>query len=123
MRRVSVLRLACLTAVLLAAGCSSSNKGKIEGTKWGCLAATVKGIAIPAGAISLDFGKDGSLTYRAGPQTYTGTYSLGRGSTVTFHLNQDLAGRKEHAEKIVINGDQLTMTDSDGTQLTFQKAK
>jgi len=34
-----------------------------------------------------------------------------------------LAGRKNHVEKVVINGDRLTMTDSDGTQLTFDKTK
>src|SRR5262249_10843580 len=63
------------------------------------------------------------MAYGAGPTSYSGTYSLGWGDTVTFHLNQDLGGRKVHAEKIVIDSDKLTMTDTDGTQVTFQKEK
>ena len=123
MRPTFVLRVACAATLLFAFGCSS-NKSKIEGTKWTSQAATVKGKALPAGLLQLEFGNDGSLVYKAGAgQTYTGTYSLGMGATVTLNLNQELAGRKSHAEKITITGDQLTMTDSDGTQLTFQKAK
>jgi hypothetical protein len=45
------------------------------------------------------------------------------GPAVTMNFDTELGGRKVHAEKIIINGDQLTMTDSDGTQLTFQKVK
>ncbi len=122
MRRLSVPRLAIVMVLLFAAGCSS-NKGKIEGTRWTSLATTVKGNAVPAGFFSLNFGKDKSLTYKVGPLTFTGTYSLGRGSTVTFHLNQDLGGRRDHAEKIVINGEQMTASDTDGTQVIFQKAR
>ena len=121
MRSLFVPRVACVAALLLAAGCSSSNKGKIEGTKWTSLAATMKGQPLPAGILQLTFGKDGSVVYKAGPQTFTGTYSLGMGSNVTLNLNQDLAGRKKHVEKVTISGNQLTMTDSDGTQLTFQQ--
>jgi hypothetical protein len=122
MRPAGTLRLVLLAALLLAAGCSS-NKGKIEGTKWSSQAANVKGQALPAGALTLEFGSDGSLVYKAGPQTFKGTYSLGMGDNVTLKLDQELAGRKNHVEKVVINGDRLTMTDSDGTQLTFDKTK
>ena len=73
--------------------------------------------------LKLEFGKDASLTYNAGPMTYTGTYSLSKGSKVTLHLNQELAGRKTHEEKVEIDKDQLTITDSDGTSLTFTKVK
>jgi hypothetical protein len=104
------------------AGCSSNNKGKIEGTKWTSQAATVKGKSIPAGVLQLEFKKDMSLVYRAGTQTFTGTYSLGGGDSVTLHLNQELQGRKTHTEKVSISGNQLTMTDSDGTALGFSKA-
>ena len=123
MRPIVVLRLACVGALLFTVGCSSQNKGKIEGTKWTSLASTVKGQSIPAGVLQLSFGKDGSIEYKAGPQTFTGTYSLGMGNTVTLNLNQELAGRKNHVEKIAINGDQLTMTDSDGSQMTFKQVK
>jgi hypothetical protein len=122
MRPAGTLRLVLLAALLLAAGCSS-NKGKIEGTKWSSQDANVKGQALPAGALTLEFGSDGSLVYKAGPQTFKGTYSLGMGDNVTLKLDQELAGRKNHVEKVVINGDRLTMTDSDGTQLTFGKTK
>jgi hypothetical protein len=121
--RTGFVRVMPLFAVLFVVGCSSNNTGKIEGTKWSSLAGTVKGQPIPAGILQLEFRADGGLTYRAGPQTFTGTYSLGGGDAVTFNLDQELAGRKSHREKIVINGDNLTMTDSDGTAISFQKVK
>ena len=118
-----VLRLVLSVMILFACGCSSKNKGKIEGTKWTSQASTVKGLPVPAGFLQLDFGADKSLTYRIGPQTLSGTYSLGAGDTVTLRLSQELAGRKDHVEKVSISGDRLTMTDSDGAQMTFDKVK
>jgi hypothetical protein len=124
MRRVNVLRVVLLLAVvLLPLGCASSNKGKIEGTKWSSQAATIKGKTLPAGSLQLDFGKDGSLVYLAGPLTLKGTYSLGSGNYVTMNFEQELAGRKSHVQQVAIDGDHLTMTDSDGTQMTFDKQK
>jgi hypothetical protein len=125
MRPAFILRVACAATLLFAAGCSSSNKGKIEGTKWTSLAATVKGKALPDGFSELHFGPDGhSVVYKAGSSDpYGGSYSLGMGSAVTLTLDRELEGRKIHVEKITIDGDQLTMTDSDGMQLTFQRAK
>src|SRR5262249_35086103 len=101
----------------------SSNKGKIEGTKWNSQEATVKNIKIPAGALKLEFGTDGKLLYQAGPVKFTGTYELGEGETVTFHLDQELAGSKTHMEKIAIRGTRLLMTDLDGTSITFKKVE
>jgi hypothetical protein len=106
---------------LAVAGCSSNNKGKIEGTKWTNEAGTIKGSNIPAGVIVLEFGKDGKLSFGGGLQVLTGTYSLKSGDTVTFHFDKEHNGRKDHDEKISISGDRLTLTDSDGT-LTFKKA-
>jgi hypothetical protein len=123
MRLASVLRVVAVAALLLMAGCSSKNKGKIEGTKWSSLVATAKGTTIPAGFLQLTFGKDGSLSYQVGPQNFSGTYSLGMGTNVTLNFNQDVVGRKKHVEKIAISGNQLTMTDSDGTQVSFQQVK
>jgi len=120
MRNVHVRGLFLLALVVLAAGCSS-NKGKIEGTKWTSLAGNVKGQAIPAGLEGLEFRSDGGLVYQVAFQTYTGRYSLGALNTVILQLDQPIAGAKTHAEKVVIEGDQLTMTDADGTQLTFAK--
>lgn len=123
MRPVHALRLVLLLLIFGAVGCSSSNKGKIEGTKWSSIAATVKGQAVPSGTLQLEFGTDNKLVYRAGPQTFNGTYSLGSGDSLTMHLTQELAGRKDHTEKVAIVGDKLTMTDSDGTQISFDRIK
>lgn len=124
MRLPSVIRLAVVAFLVCGvAGCNSNNKGKIEGTKWSSQATTIKGNAIPAGALTLEFTRDGKVTYTAGPMTYTGKYSLGWGDTVTLRLDQDLAGSKTHRERVTIANDQLTMRDSDGTSLTFDKVK
>lgn len=123
MRPTNMLRFVLLPAMLLIAGCNSNNKGKIEGTKWSSVPATVKGQSVPAGALKLEFGSDGSLVYKAGPQTFKGTYTLGGGDIVNLHLDRELAGRKVHAQRVTIEGDRLTMKDSDGTQLSFSKVK
>jgi len=120
MRPKLALRVACLAATAFICGCSS-NSGKIEGTNWTSQATTVKGIPVPKGAMKLSFNKDGTFVYMAGPQKLTGSYSLGMGDTVMLHMDQELAGRKDHGEKISITATQLTMTDSDGTSLVFDK--
>jgi hypothetical protein len=86
---------------------------------------TIKGQRVPAGALKLEFGKDGSLVYQAGPVTFRGTYSLGMGNNVTLKFDRELGdtGRKDHTEKIEINGDTLTMKDSDGQGGTFSRVK
>jgi hypothetical protein len=102
---------------------ASNNKGKIEGTKWSSEATTVKDIPIAAGTLKLEFRKDGTMKYLTPTGTYTGKYSLGEGDSVTFNFDTKLAGRKEHTEKIVIKEGRLTMSDSDGTTVTFAKQK
>ena len=121
MRRFSVVHLVIAALILFSVGCSSSNKGKIEGTKWSCRAGVVKGINVPAGILKLEFNKDGTMVYRTGPQTFTGKYSLGMGSYVTLNLDRELAGKKIHVEEVTINGNELSMTDLDGTHITFNK--
>lgn len=111
---------------LSSAGCSSSNKGKIEGTKWTSLATKMnvkgKGMTdIPADLLKLEFTKDGRVTYTIGPMTVSGTYSLGMGDLVTLKFDQELEGRKTHTERVKISGDTLTMTDSDGTAVSFKR--
>lgn len=113
--------LALAALLLLSLGCSSNNKGRIEGTKWTSLAATVKAGAIPAGARYLEFGKDGKMVYTADSQPSKGTYALGLGPTVTFNLEKEVDGRKIHPQKIVIDGERLTMTDPDGSEVAFQR--
>jgi hypothetical protein len=120
MRHASIRDL-LLLAVLVFAGCSS-NKGKIEGTKWTSERTTVNGKAARAGSYEVEFRSDGSVAYRVGNKAFTGTYSLGAFNTVTLNLDKTDGGRESNAEKIVINGDHMTMTDSGGTQVTFVKA-
>jgi hypothetical protein len=55
--------------------------------------------------------------------TYTGRYSLGAGDGVTLLLDQALAGRRTHIESVSVTGNRLTMTDADGTGLTFERAR
>jgi hypothetical protein len=117
---MKLLGLGGLFVVLALCGCSN-NKGKIENTKWTSEDTVAKGIHVPAGAVFLHFHKDGTLSGRFGNNSLTGKYVLGFGDNVTFHLDQTIANHKTHTETIVIDGDRLTMTDSDGTRMTFRK--
>jgi hypothetical protein len=121
MRPFHSLALVLVVLACGVSGCSSNNKGKIEGTKWSSDATVSKGQQLPAGVLSLEFTSDGKLVYHAGPQTFSGTYSLGAGDIVTMNLDQELSGSKVHQEKIVIAGNKLTMIDSSGLSLTFTK--
>jgi hypothetical protein len=122
MRIRSIRQLACTLIVILLVGCESTNKGKIEGTKWENEAATVDGKDLPGGRIKLEFGSDGKLVYDVVvAQRYNGTYSLGMGDNVTFNLDQEIKGQKQHREKISITGDRLTMKDPGGTAMSFSK--
>ena len=123
MRSLRCVGLVVVLAILLGADDASNNKGKIEGTKWSSVAATIKGNKLPAGALGLEFGKDGKLVYKIGPTNVTGTYTLGAGDKVTFNLDRALGTGKKHIETIKIKGDKLTMSDSDGTTLDFNKVK
>jgi hypothetical protein len=123
MRSSGLFRCLAVAMFLFAVGCSSNNKGKIEGTKWTSAAATVKGAVVPAGAIGLEFRGDGGLEFKMGPMSFTGTYSLGSGNAVTLKLEKELSGRKIHTETVEINGDNLVMIDSDGTQVKFVRVK
>ena len=121
MRPAGTLRLALVAVTILTCGCLSNNKGQIEGTKWTSLAGTIKGNPTPPGAMEVEFMNDGTLHATRGMRQLTGTYSLGTGDSVVLNLGEELNGRKQHAEMIAINGDRLTMTDSDGTMITFSK--
>jgi hypothetical protein len=129
MRPVGIVGIVFFTAILFTVGCTSNNKGKIEATKWKSLPGTVKGLSLPAGAFELQFGGNGQMIYTFGAselgpkQTFRGTYDLGIGDIVTLNLDTPLAGSKVHAETVIIEGDRLTMTDTDGTSLTFAKAR
>lgn len=122
MRLAPVARAAALAVVcVVLTGCSSNNKGKIEGSKWVSISQLVKGQMLPEGALALDFRVDGTLTYKAGPQTFTGKYTLGSGDRVNLYLDQPLAGSKKHVETVKINANELEMIDLDGTAAKFKK--
>ena len=108
-------RLAVFALLALAAGCASHNKDKLVG-KW------------EAKNRVLQFKSDQTLTYDvtdpAGKElNLTGKYECNSGYFVTLKFDQKLNDRKQHVEKIVVDGDHLTMTDSDGTSVTFTRAK
>lgn len=121
MRPAFLARMALVAALVVAAGCSS-NKGKIETTTWKSTATTDNGQEVPADSRRLQFQKDGQLYYTIFGKLYRGNYTLGMGPAVTFTLDEDLDGRKIHPHKLVVEGDQLTLTSADGKLLTFQKA-
>lgn len=125
MRLTSLARLMFVAALVVVAGCSS-NTDKILGpegkaTTWVSEAATVKGVDLPPGIRVLQFEKDGHMVLTIAGKPYKGSYSLGMGPAVTFTLEDDLDGRKIHPHKIVIDGEQLTLTSADGSELTFRK--
>jgi hypothetical protein len=122
MRRAPLLGLFVLLSMVCAAGCSN-NKGKIEGTRWRSDAGTVLGRYCPFGYLQLDFNADGTLVYYAGPRTFRGKYVLKPGNTVTFDLDQPLAGRNSHDETIEVYGNKMTVRDSNGVSMTFSKVK
>lgn len=123
-------RLLLLVPLVCLMGCTSENKGKIEGTRWRSEAGSVTShspvtsgrvVHLQEGYMELDFQNDGGLFYIIGGKLYTGKYTLGMGNVVILRLEEPLAGLKTHSEKIVIEGKRLTMTDTDGTTLAFQK--
>lgn len=120
MRPAFLARMALAAALVIAAGCSN-NKGKIEGA-WTSTPSTDNGEEVPAGGRRLSFNRDGHLLYTNLGKLYKGNYTLGMGPAVTFNYEEDMDGRKIHPHKIVIDGDQLTLTNADGNVLTFQKA-
>jgi hypothetical protein len=102
----------------------SNLKGKIEGTKWSSLELTLSGgQRLAAGSLTIEFGKDGTWKYTAGPIVITGTYELQRGDKIAFFLTESPTGTTEHEGTIVIAGDKLTHTDKDGHVSEFERAK
>jgi hypothetical protein len=131
MRLFRLLGLAILLVTPFALGCSSSLKGKIEGTKWSSLEMTLKnGMKAPAGFMTIEFRTDGVVVMKVGlpggpSKTSTGKYSLGWGDRVTMNMDEavDDKGTKTLADRVVINGDRMTMTDPDGSKFEFERVK
>ena len=116
MRPAPVARAVVLAATCIAlAGCSSNNKGQVEGTKWSSHGQLVGGKQLKDGEMTLEFKPDGGLVLAIGLDTYAGTYSLGSGDKVTFHLDKPLDGNKKHIKTIQVAGNDLHVTDRNGT--------
>jgi hypothetical protein len=128
MRARRLVGLAVVVVALAVAGCESSNKGKIEGTKWSSNEGTIRGQKLSSGKITLEFYKDGKLDFSGtdpygNRKVFTGHYTFGMGDIVVLNMDQELAGMKTHAERVNVKNGELTMTDSDGTQLVFSRLK
>ena len=122
MRRFHVPKLAVCLLVLAAIGCvPSSNKDKIEGTKWVSDSIEFGGQRFPPGSLYLHFRIDNTLLFRVGNKSIKGTYSLGPASLVTINLDEALPNGKTHVEQITIDEKKMTMTDLNGTKATFRK--
>jgi hypothetical protein len=119
--RSAFAALLALAVALVVAGCSG-NKGKIEGTSWSTQTALAKSEAPAASVRRLQFLHDGHLLYFANEKLFKGSYSMGMGPAVTFTLEEDLEGRKIHPHKLVLDGEQLTLTSADGSALRFYKS-
>lgn len=98
----------------------SNNFGKIEGTKWRSLQGWVKGNNIPAGALRLEFNRDGSLVYHTPTGEYRGTYTLSSGDDVVWNFTRALGGSNRHEQRVSINGNRMSVHDTDGTTLDFE---
>lgn len=134
MRPATPLLLAFCCAIALAAGCTSQSRDKLDNTTWTSKKTTIKNVELPAGARVLEFVKDDkqlSVVYHledlhnptAKPRILRGKYEYNSGDYVTLTFDEKLNDRKQHVEKIVVSedGKEMTMTDSDGTSLTFER--
>jgi hypothetical protein len=128
MRTKSVVGVLVAAAALCMAGCESTNKGKLEGTKWSSNEGNIRGQKLSSGKLELEFYKDGTMDFVGADNTgirrvYPGRYSYGIGDIVVLEFDKELAGLKKHAERVSINKGELTMSDSDGTKVVFSRLK
>jgi hypothetical protein len=138
MRLAFVLRLAAAVVLLGSTGCNpggstskpntpgqsgsgSSLKGKIEG-KWAALAGSFRGKKVAAGEIKLELEPSGAFVFHDGADALNGKYSLAD-DTITFNFDGEFRGQKTLTEKASVTTELLTITDSDGSSLGFDKWK
>jgi hypothetical protein len=114
-----------LTSLVLVSGCGSNNAGKIEGTSWKSLAVPgdefEDGKDAPAGEVRIEFTKGGVVYLRGPIGVFDGKYTLGSGDWVTLHLDRELDGKKTHTERVIINGNRMTMSGSRGLSTAFER--
>ena len=128
MRGKVVVGLLVVAVALAAVGCDSTNKGKIEGTKWSSNEGTIRGQKLSSGKLVLEFYKDGTLDFSGtdpygNRKVFSGKYTFGMGDIVVMTFDQELAGMKTHAERVNVSKGELTMSDSDGTKLVFSRLR
>ena len=123
MRIAQVIRTAVvLVACVVAVGCkSSNNRGRVEGTKWTSVAQTIHGEPKPEGYYVLEFAADKTFTYQCESFKLTGSYKLGQGDEVTMHYDGLKAGKRSQLETVRVRGEELEITDTDGTVRKFRK--
>jgi uncharacterized protein (TIGR03067 family) len=103
----------------------STNKGKLEGTKWANIAGkiTIKGVEqdLPGDLIHLDFRPDGTFVFTYPGASRGGEYHLLSGDYMTMRFDEELEGQRDHRQKVVIKEGRLALIDSDGTTLHFRQ--
>jgi hypothetical protein len=109
-------------AALLAFGCSPGSSA-VEGTKWQSVGRTVGGEYGGNDTMEVEFLKDRKAEFRLRftSRKYTGTYS-GSGNKLSMHL-ADRKGKPVNFDRVLIEGDRMTMQDPEGGELVFEKVK
>ena len=126
--------------MMILTACASSGAqqgGELTGKVWAVTELTGKPLVADTG-ISAEFTADGKVSGSAGCNRYSGTYTIS-GSNITFSspmastmmmcdqaiMDQESAYLKVlgEAKTYAVNGDQLTLTGGDGTQLAVYKAQ
>ena len=111
MRWRHLSHLLVVSSALFVVGCGSSNKGKIEGTKWVNM----------AGLGNVEFGADGSLSYMVRAKTYKGTYELGSGRKVTFNLTENMQGTDSKVYVVQVSIDEEDDLDAQGEPSGYKR--
>ena len=129
----------CVGMMILTACASSGTQqgGDLTGKVWALTELMGKPLVAGTG-ISAEFNADGMVSGSAGCNRYSGTYTVS-GSNITFSspmastmmmCDQAIMDQESaylialgEAKAFAVNGDQLTLTGEDGTQLAVYKAQ
>jgi hypothetical protein len=105
--------LLLISLLLVIPACSSNDRWQLHG-RWQSTETK------PACAIRFDASGVVTITPPSGEEI-RGRYSLLAGDYVDIELYETWNGSNKHREKVTINGSGLTLRDSDGTTLHFQR--
>src|SRR5262249_18267162 len=110
---MTVRRCLLLVALLFIPACSSNDRWQLHG-RW------ISTETSPSCAIRFD--ANGVVTILpASGEEIRGRYTLLAGDYVDIELNQAWSGSMRHREKVTLTGSILTLHDSDGNTLRFQR--